>query len=650
MTANKPSAKSACPQPCRRAPLWCKLAFLVGFLLHVFADQALPASAITSDGTLGTKVNESGTTFDITGGTRNGTNLFHSFGLFSVGTGDTANFLNNTGLATTNILGRITGGQVSNILGTIKTTNFGSANLFLINPSGWVFGPTASLNVGGSFHVSTADYLKFADGVKFHADLSKQSLLTSAPVSAFGFLSQNPAGITTQGSSVQVPSGQTLSMMSGDINMVGNLFAPAGKIQLASVASSGEVPLNVQDVNLSDFARLGAINLNSASLNASGNGGGTVLIRAGQFVVEASSIFAKNLGNLDGSSLGVDINVVGNAVVANSSVLAADGFGTARARDLRITADTLQVGNSEIRSASFGAGSAGNVVINAGNLTVTDRALIRTDAFNSGNGGTIQIRAVNLLLMNGAQISSATFSSGKGGPVSINASRVNLNDHALITATSFAAGNAGDISVQTNEFRSVNSSIITEADFADGGNIHLKVEKLVDVFKSQITTNIQSGLGQGGNITIDPTFVVLNQSQISANTFAGPGGNIRIVANVFFISPDSTVAASSALSTPAPIINLGGILAALPEDVLPATALLQQSCAARFSGGKLSSLVVGSLVGLPWEPGSFMPSPLYRLAEKSNPSITQAGPGAESFQLMLASAKPKFSLNWPCVK
>src|ERR1043166_9323875 len=176
--------------------LFLREILVLGLLLHMFSGHALSASAITSDGSMGSTIIQGGTSYNITGGTRNGSNLIHSFGLFNVGTSDTANFLNDTGLATTNILGRVTGGQQSSIFGTIKTTNFGAANLFLINPAGWLFGPTASLDVGGSFHVTTADYLKFADWVKFHADLSKQSVLTSAPVSAFGFLSQNPAGIS----------------------------------------------------------------------------------------------------------------------------------------------------------------------------------------------------------------------------------------------------------------------------------------------------------------------------------------------------------------------------------------------------------------------------------------------------------------------
>ena len=54
-----------------------------------------------------------------------------------------ANFFNDSGLATSNILGRVTGGNLSNIFGTIQTTGFGNANLFLMNPAGFLFGPNA---------------------------------------------------------------------------------------------------------------------------------------------------------------------------------------------------------------------------------------------------------------------------------------------------------------------------------------------------------------------------------------------------------------------------------------------------------------------------------------------------------------------------
>ena len=49
--------------------------------------------------------------YDITGGTRlgGGVNLFHCFGDFNVPDNNVANFLNDSGLAMSDILGRVTG-------------------------------------------------------------------------------------------------------------------------------------------------------------------------------------------------------------------------------------------------------------------------------------------------------------------------------------------------------------------------------------------------------------------------------------------------------------------------------------------------------------------------------------------------------------
>src|SRR3989442_12838806 len=211
--------------PAQRRGLWAcmlsgppvlRMLVLVAVMLQAAVSQAQIRTAITSSGLVTTVAPPpaGGTVYQITGGTRQRTNLFHSFGLFSVGTGDTASFQNTTpALTTTNILGRVTGGERSIVNGTIDALSYPGANLFLINPAGVLFGPNASLNVGGSFHVSTADYLKFPNKDAFYVDPSKASVLSSYPPAAFGFLERTPATpvapISVEGSFLQVPEGQT---------------------------------------------------------------------------------------------------------------------------------------------------------------------------------------------------------------------------------------------------------------------------------------------------------------------------------------------------------------------------------------------------------------------------------------------------------
>src|SRR6476620_156079 len=90
---------------------------------------------------------------------------------------------------------------VTSIFGTIQTTGFGNANLFLMNPAGFLFGPNATVNVGGMVAFTSADYMRLqGDGGEgiFYANPAANSVLTSSPVAACWFLGSNPGAITVQ--------------------------------------------------------------------------------------------------------------------------------------------------------------------------------------------------------------------------------------------------------------------------------------------------------------------------------------------------------------------------------------------------------------------------------------------------------------------
>jgi hypothetical protein len=175
------------------------------------------------------------------------------------------------------------------------------------------------------------------------------------------------------------------------------------------------------------------------------------------------------------------------------------------------------------------------------------------------------------------------------------------------------------------------STVTTEAIQADGGNIQVTAQTLVRLRDSQITTAVRGGQGRGGNITIDPKFVLLENSLITANAFGGPGGNITIQAEVFLTDPTSQVTASSkqniagTITIQAPLTNLSGLVAPLPQTFSPARTVLRDQCTARLRQGTVSSLVERPRDGIPVTPAGVLPSRLVREPPEASPV---AAPGA----------------------
>jgi filamentous hemagglutinin family protein len=538
------------------------------------------------------------TQYDITGGTRpgNGSNLFHSFGEFGVPTNNIANFLNDSGLTTSNILGRVTGGNPSNIFGMIQTTAFGNANLFLMNPAGIVFGPNATLNVGGSVHFTTANYLRLTDGVRFTAVPGAQDpLLSIAPVAAFGFLNQNPAPIIIQGSVLSVPEGQTISLVGGNVTIQAgvledgtlrssSLFASNGQISLASTASPGEFLMQglqpAPNVNGESFTSFGTINLAQGSAVAV-SGSGTVAIRGGQFVLELEN---SSISTAEGPA------PADSVMLSNGSSIVTSTSGSDAGANVEITTPNLTMdGASVLTTQTFGDGIAGDISLNVGSLILHGGSIIQTvnSSFGNGQGGALLVQGLNgtglaeTVIISGRDnvgnpsgLFSDTQIFGNGGPLTVKAKSLNMDDGGTITANTFGAGRGGDIVLEIQNLNFSNGAFIqSHTDSFGGGPAgNIIVRGLAEgtaadsvVITGQDGQGSPSGIfsntfgdGHPGDISLDTRSLVLASGARIGNgtVFDVLGGNVTVTAQDSVVISGGSNISSQAFATGAGQVHI----------------------------------------------------------------------------------------------
>lgn len=557
---------------------------------------------------------------DITGGIRpgNGTNLFHSFGEFNIPTNHTANFLNDSAIATSNILGRVTGDNPSSIFGTIQTTGFGNANLFLMNPSGIVFGPNASLNVGGSVTFTTANYLRLAeiDGTAgvFHADTAVSSILTSTPVTAFGFLS-TPAGIAVQSNRLSVPTNQSISLVGGNQEFTysnpdsghpasvpagitisgGQLSARSGQINVTSVASRGEVSA-ADFMPSSDMAR-GTIRLSQETrVDVSSDSGGTIRIRGGQLLITDATLSA-NTVNTDGASLAVDINATGDLEIADTRgvpAITAQSTGSGKAGEIRIVSANLKASTTTVLQSS-----------------AETFALVDTHASNNGKAGNITIETGNLNVTGPSGLfyflDSGVQADGHGGNATITADTINLTGTTISTGAERAAGRlieasgpSGNLTIDADSLRTSDAHLVTTAtasvsETQRGGSIELRGKDI----NLGANTSVSAAGTVGGEIIIIADRLFTEATQLDTFTDVGPGKGIIFKGRILELTDGSTMSTSTfgngkagdITITATDHVGLLGITGANPQGELNPSGVFSNSFGF-FGQGAAGNIVV----------------------------------------------------------
>ena len=358
----------------------------------------------------GTTVTPSGDRLNITGGqtSRDGANLFHSFQEFGLREGQVANFISTPAIR--NILGRVVGGNPSIINGLIQVSG-GNSHLFLINPSGIIFGPNASLNLPAGLTATTATNIGFDSGLFNMVGANDYSTLIGTPNSFYFNISQ-PGSILNAGNLAVLP-GESISLIGGTVVSTGSIKATQGNIIVAAVPGK-------KAVRISQEGHLLSLEIGVAD--------GGLLAQNGQLSLPLSlpQLLA---GAGENSVTGISVNGAGEVVLTAG----------------------LRVESGDVAIASSTVNSQNATLSAAGNLTLVESQLLTENNLYLLAGDTVRVRD-----------GSYPFRAIAGGNLTIQGNQ-NIDIFAL-NYPKPAFQSSGEIALLSN------GTVSGDAHFAAGGN------------------------------------------------------------------------------------------------------------------------------------------------------------------------------------
>lgn len=557
--------------------------FIALIVTNFLLFPIFPANALDSGRPHGITANSLNTNvsgdniYTISGGTLAGNNLFHGFSSFHLHEGEQAVFTGSNNIE--NIIARITGGETSWINGTIAS-EIANADLYLLNPSGFIFGPHAALDLSGSFHLSTSDRLVFENQEVFNASHNlSENFPEGQPVGYEYTADSSFSSIIIQGSQLHLKEGQDFTLIGGDIRPASlitgaydaspgikiqntHIQAPAGTIRMASIASDGifsfDNPMSDQSISTA-----GNIVISDESFIQTG---GEALSSSGHIFIYGGLFFGDN-GILNTGSKGNsgDIDVyVQDMTLANNCRLDSQSYGNGDGGDIYLTIQNqLNVSETSIQtnSASNETGNAGHVNISAKNMIFDNASLISTDTSGAGNAGQIYLTSQeDILLKSGSEIRSEAWSSatGNAGDIHLNAPTITISQASLISADTEGKGHAGNINVIGSDLMLNQQSMISSSsnNHRQGGNagiIDIRLSKDLNMTDSETAIQtLSTGQGSAGTIKISAHNVFLNKqarvtsSGLGDEYYAGDAGAINIYAdNTIQLENDSSLSTSS---------------------------------------------------------------------------------------------------------
>ncbi|MEL7039495.1 MAG: filamentous hemagglutinin N-terminal domain-containing protein [Cyanobacteria bacterium J06592_8] len=467
--------------------------------------------------------------------------------------------------------------------------------------------------------------------------------------------------------STGIATGAVESGKSGDISITANQFRIRSEsIENSPEASDGIGVFSQQLIGIDTGVLPGNADAGDLRVDAServeiiGNEPQAEIFQFSQESVQAiididtglltSTIGSGNSGNLELNTGRLIIQ--DGAVISTSSGRAGSGAGG------RLTINATESinfrGRAGLVNGTVLSSNAGELIVNVptGQIVLKDGAGILGDTRGAGNSGQLILNAGELQILSGSRVGSGTVGQGSGDKITINATTIEVSGTSVdgtvpsgifTTAVSSSTGVAGDLDIRTGELIVTDGGTIAasnqgiqaggtiqiQADTLTldrgtitaetaqnlGGSVTLRIDDRVLLSNdSQITATagLETGEGDGGNVTINAPFMINfpgSENQITANAFQGRGGNIEITTDFIFGLQSLTIDASSQLggldgtvSIRSPEVDLVQETTNLPDELEPPQLLQGCEPGSSLSKSRFINAGRGGLSPSPTEP------------------------------------------------